>query len=124
MDLGIRLPRVCSLSILPRLLETGNAIRPVPQAADPACFTTLHLRLQIGDHVEEALIQPSVFGYGFLDGYVGDVQAPQHGDAAPLLFVHHVDRVQPVALAQEAVVSCGYAAALRVAQIDRPGVET
>jgi hypothetical protein len=69
------------------------------------------------DHVEEALVEAAVGGDGFLDGDVGDVEALEHGDPAPLLVVHHVDGMQSVALAQQAVVGRGNAAALGVAQV-------
>ena len=47
----------------------------------------------------------------------------KNGDAAPLLLVHHVDGVQAVALAEQAIVGRGNAAALGVAQIDGAGLE-
>ncbi len=82
----------------------------------------LDLGFEVGDHVEEALVEAAVGGDGFLDGDVGDVEAFEDGDAAPLLFVHHVDGVQAVALAEHAVVGRGNAAALGVAQVDGAGL--
>ncbi len=82
----------------------------------------LDLRFQVRDHVEEALIEAAVGGDGVLDGDVGDVQALENGDAPPLLVVNHVDGVQAVALAEDAVIGRGNAAALGVAQVDRAGL--
>ena len=78
---------------------------------------TLHLGFEIGDHVEEALVEAAVGGDGVLDWDVGDVEAVKDGDAAPLLLVHHVDGVQTVALAENAVVGCGNSAALGMTEI-------
>ena len=47
--------------------------------------------------------------------------AAEDGDAAPLLLVDHVDGVQAVTLAEEAVVGRGNAAALGMAQVDGAG---
>ena len=77
----------------------------------------LNFRFQIRDHVKEALVEAAVAGDGFLDGDVGDVQAAQNGDPAPLLVMHHVDGMQAVTLAQSAVVGGGNAATLRVPQV-------
>ena len=49
--------------------------------------------------------------------------AVKDGDAAPLLVVHHVDGVQAVALAENAIVGGGNAAALGVAEVHGAGFE-
>src|ERR1039457_5190815 len=94
-----------------------------PDLGHPAWWERkgLDIHFQVGDHVEEALVQPPICGDGILDGDIGDVQAVEHGDAAPLLVVDHVDGMQAVALAEDAVVGRGNAAALGVAQIDGAG---
>ena len=81
----------------------------------------LDLGFEVGDYVEEALVEAAVGGDGFLDGDVGDVGAVEDGDAAPLFVVDHVDGVQAVALAEDAVEGGGNAAALGVAQVDGAG---
>src|SRR6202012_106820 len=41
----------------------------------------------------------------------------------PFAFVHHVDGVQAVALAEQAIIRRGHAAALRMAKVDAAGFE-
>ena len=77
----------------------------------------LNLGFEIGDHVEEALVEAAIAGDGFLDGDVSDVGSVEDCDAAPLFVVDHVDGVEAVALAQHAIVGRGHAAALGVAQV-------
>ncbi len=81
----------------------------------------LDFGFEIGDHVEEALVEAAIGGDGFLDGDVGDFGSVEDGDAAPLLFVHHVDGVETIALAEQAIVCGGHAAALGVAEVDGAG---
>src|SRR5580693_6763593 len=47
----------------------------------------LDLGFEVADDAEEALVEATVAGDGFLYGDVGDVEAFEDGDAAPLLFV-------------------------------------
>ena len=83
----------------------------------------LDLGFEIGDYVEEALVEAAVGGDGFLDGDVGDVGALKDGDAAPLFVVDHVDGVKAVALAEDAVEGGRNAAALGVAEVDGAGLK-
>src|SRR5579863_9428463 len=85
---------------------------------------TLDLGFEVVDGVEKALVEAAVLGDGFLDGDVGDVGAAKDGDAAPLALMHHVDGVETVALAEESVVGGGHAAALGVAEVDAPSLES
>jgi len=81
----------------------------------------LDLGFEVGDYVEEALVETAVGGDGFLDGDVSDICAFEDGDAAPLLLVHHVDCMEAVALAEKAIVGRRRAAALGVAEVDGTG---
>src|SRR6185437_15377692 len=83
-----------------------------------AFIRLLNLGFEIVNYIEEALIESAVGGDGFLDGDVGDVHAAKDGDAAPLFLVHHVDGMQPVALAEQAIIGRGYAAALGMTEVD------
>jgi hypothetical protein len=61
---------------------------------------TLNFCFEILDYIKEALVETAVLRDGFLDGDVGDVETLEDSDATPLLFMHHVDGVEAVALAK------------------------
>lgn len=77
----------------------------------------LDFRFQICNHIEEALIQPTVSGNSFLDRDIGDFQTFEHGNPAPFLVVHHVNRMQSIPLPKHSVESRRNSAALRVSQV-------
>src|ERR1700761_3153596 len=85
--------------------------------------TALYLGFEASDHVKKTLVEATVGGDSFLDGDVCDVRALENGDAAPLAFMHHVDGMQPITLAEKTIVCRGYAAALGVSQIHAAGLK-
>ncbi len=84
----------------------------------------LNFCFKVTDYVKEALVEASIGGDGFLDGDVGDVEAYEYCNAAPLVLVHHVDGMEAIALAEQAVEGRRNATALGVAKVDGASLET
>ena len=105
-------PQACAWGYLlvPATRAFGASVRlssePIPGLRIETWGTQTYLnklldfRFQISDYIKEALIEAAVVCDGFFDGDVGDFEATENGDAAPLFLMHHVDSMEAIALAE------------------------